>query len=438
MSLISPRVLKGFRDILPESELVRRTLTSQLESAFRRFGYVPIDTPTLEYTEVLLGKGGGETDKQVFRFTDHGGRDVSMRFDLTVPFARYMAAHLPELYTPFRRYHIGKAWRGENTQRGRYREFVQCDFDIVGVDSASADADTLLTAIEAFRVLGVDRVRLHVAHRGLLNRFLAELGCADRSEDILRTVDKLRKVGREKTEADLGSLVGADAAGRISEYITAEGPANEVVDRLETLAGGPAEDTERIRTVLSALEEAGAGDSVIYDPSITRGLDYYTGLVFETFLQDLPEIGSVCSGGRYNDLASLYTKQELPGVGGSVGLDRLLAALDQLEQGPEAIRACDVLVFCFDQSLLGYYHRIAGGLRDAGFSAEVYPEAKKLGQQFSYAEKKGIPIAVICGPDEKESGMINCKDLRNRESFEAAGMPEVIKEISMRLGVQSH
>ncbi len=438
MSLISPRVLKGFRDILPDSELVRRTLTSQLESAFRRFGYVPIDTPTLEYTEVLLGKGGGETDKQVFRFTDHGGRDVSMRFDLTVPFARFMAAHLPELYTPFRRYHIGKAWRGENTQRGRYREFVQCDFDVVGVDSASADADTLLTAIEAFRVLGVDRVRLHVAHRGLLNRFLARLGCADRSEAILRAVDKLRKVGREKTETDLAALVGDDSAKQIAEFITTEGPVDNVVNRLEVLAGGPADDTERIRAVISALEEAGAGDTVIYDPSITRGLDYYTGLVFETFLQDLPEIGSVCSGGRYNNLASLYTKQELPGVGGSVGLDRLLAALDQLEQGPEAIRACDVLVFCFDQSLLGYYHRLAQGLRDAGFSAEVYPEPRKLGQQFSYAEKKGIPIAVICGPDEKESGTINCKDLRNRESFEAAGLTDAVGEISRRLGAQSH
>ncbi|MFP4643276.1 MAG: ATP phosphoribosyltransferase regulatory subunit, partial [Spirochaetales bacterium] len=255
MSLISPRVLKGFRDTLPESELVRRTLTSHLESAFRRFGYVPIDTPTLEYTEVLLGKGGGETDKQVFRFTDHGGRDVSMRFDLTVPFARYMAAHLGELYTPFRRYHIGKAWRGENTQRGRYREFVQCDFDIVGVDSASADADTLLTAIEAFRVLGVERVRLHVAHRGLFNRFLSTLGVVEKSGDILRTVDKLRKTGRDKTEADLTSLVGSETARRILEYVTADGPADDVIDNIETLAGGPAEDTQRIRAVFSALEE---------------------------------------------------------------------------------------------------------------------------------------------------------------------------------------
>ncbi|MFW6368279.1 MAG: histidine--tRNA ligase [Spirochaetota bacterium] len=437
MSLISPRVLKGFRDTLPESELVRRTLTSHLESAFRRFGYVPIDTPTLEYTEVLLGKGGGETDKQVFRFTDHGGRDVSMRFDLTVPFARYMAAHLGELYTPFRRYHIGKAWRGENTQRGRYREFVQCDFDIVGVDSASADADTLLTAIEAFRVLGVERVRLHVAHRGLFNRFLSTLGVVEKSGDILRTVDKLRKTGRDKTEADLTSLVGSETARRILEYVTADGPADDVIDSIETLAGGPAEDTQRIRAVFSALEETGAGEMVVYDPSITRGLDYYTGLVFETFLEDLPEIGSVCSGGRYNDLASLYTRQELPGVGGSVGLDRLLAALEQLEQGPKAVRATDILVFCFDEALLGYYHRLARDLRAAGFSTEVYPEAKKLGQQFTYAEKKGIPIAVICGPDEKEAGRINCKDLRTRESFQASGVPTAVEEISRRLGAHA-
>lgn len=433
MTRISPRVLKGFRDVLPDNELVRRTLIQNLESAFRRFGYVPIDTPTLEYTEVLLGKGGGETDKQVFRFTDHGGRDVAMRFDLTVPFARYMAAHQAELYTPFRRYHIGKAWRGENTQRGRYREFVQCDFDIVGTDSTSADVETLLTVMDAFSVLGVENVQIHVAHRGLFSRFLSNLGCGGQTEEVLRTVDKLRKVGSEQTTQDLVALTGKESADKVMQFITASGAPGEVLSTLESLAGGPAEDSERMRGVLGALDEASGGRNIIYDPSITRGLDYYTGIVFETFLDALPDIGSVCSGGRYNDLASLYSKQELPGVGGSVGLDRLLAALEQLGQQPSPGRPADVLVMCFEAGMIGYYHRIAGALRSAGISAEVFPEAKKLGQQFSYAEKKGIPVGIICGPDEKASGTINWKDLKSRESFQADGLERATSDIRARL-----
>ncbi len=436
MNLISPRVLKGFRDILPDSERVRRALTDRLESAFRQFGYVPIDTPTLEYTEVLLGKGGGETDKQIFRFQDHGGRDVALRFDLTVPFARYMAAHLNELYTPFRRYHIGKAYRGENTQRGRYREFVQCDFDIVGVDSVSADADILLTVVEAFRAIGIERIELRVAHRGLFSRFLGHLGAGEQSAEVLRTVDKLRKVGVETTKNDLVALVGDAKAAQVVEFITAGGEYDEVIRRLEELAGGPGIDSDRVRRTIGAVVEAGAGKNIIYDPTITRGLDYYTGIVFETFLPELPDIGSVCSGGRYNDLASLYTKQELPGVGGSVGLDRLLAALEQLERTPEAGPAADVLVFCLDDSLVGWYHSLARTLRNSGLTCEVYPATRKLAQQFGYAEKKGVPLAVICGPDEHAEGRINCKDLRNRESFDAAGPDEAARMLRARLGAE--
>lgn len=434
MSLISPRVLKGFRDILPDTELVRRALTERLEHAFRSFGYVPIDTPTLEYTEVLLGKGGGDTDKQIFRFTDHGGRDVALRFDLTVPFARFMAANQAQLYTPFRRYHVGKAYRGENTQRGRYREFIQCDFDIVGVDSASADADTLLTVIEAFRVLGVEGVEVHIAHRGLFSRFLDHIGVGGQSEEVLRTVDKLRKVGKEKTRDDLARTAGDDTADRILEFISmGDDRTDDLITRLETLAGGEAEDSMRLRKTVEAVVEAGGGENIRIDPSITRGLDYYTGIVFETFLSDLPQIGSVCSGGRYNDLASLYTKQELPGVGGSVGLDRLLAALEQLGRQPVAGRSSEVLVFCFDESLTAWYHRLAAQIRSGGFACEVYPEARKLAQQFTYAEKKGIPLAVICGPDEREAGTINCKDLRNRESFESHSIEEAISQFKARL-----
>ncbi|HCO48669.1 MAG TPA: histidine--tRNA ligase, partial [Spirochaetaceae bacterium] len=199
--MIEPRVLKGFRDYLPEAENARMSLVDTLEKTFRSFGFVPIDTPSLEYAEILLGKGGGETDKQVYRFSDNGGRDVALRFDLTVPFARFMAEHVDELYLPFRRFHIAKVWRGENTQRGRYREFMQCDFDIVGTDSASADADIVLVIASAMEALNVGRVSIRINHRGLFNRFLAAAGCAEKSVSILRTVDKLEKIGKEETFA---------------------------------------------------------------------------------------------------------------------------------------------------------------------------------------------------------------------------------------------
>src|SRR5512137_2640326 len=219
--LIAARVLKGFRDFPPSEEIERRRLSAALESAFRRFGFVPIDTPALEYAEILLGKGGGETDKQVYRFRDHGGRDVALRFDLTVPFARFMAAHAQELYLPFKRYHMAKVWRGENTQRGRYREFIQVDFDIVGVDSASADFEILTVIAASFRALGVSRFRIHVSHRELLNLLLAGRGLAERHLPVLRVIDKLRKIGAEEVRAQLAELAGPEAAGDIMEFISA-------------------------------------------------------------------------------------------------------------------------------------------------------------------------------------------------------------------------
>ncbi|MDA3949635.1 MAG: histidine--tRNA ligase, partial [Spirochaeta sp.] len=404
---IDPRILKGFRDFLPDAESRRQALTRTLEDRFSAFGFVPIDTPILEYTDVLLGKGGGETDKQVYRFTDHGKRDVAMRFDLTVPFARYMALHRNELYLPFKRFHIGKVFRGENTQRGRYREFTQCDFDIVGTRADSADLEIILLIVTALRALDVPGVQVHISHRGVFNRFLAYHDVADASEAVLRTVDKLRKVGAEKTRAELSELVGADVAEKALAFIGATGSAGEIIDTLEALAGGADGDTQRLRTITSAIAELGLGDVVTVDPSITRGLDYYTGVVFETFLDGAEQIGSVCSGGRYDDLVSLYSKEEMPGVGASIGLDRLIAALDELQTTGETQRPAEILIAMQDPALLVHYHRIAGELRAHGVRCEVYPDARKLGQQFAFAEKKGIPWALICGEREYAAGTVN-------------------------------
>jgi len=414
--IIEPRVLKGFRDYLPQDEAARRALMEVLERVFRSFGFVPIDTPALEYAEVLLGKGGGETDKQVYRFKDNGDRDVALRFDLTVPFARFMAEHVDELYLPFRRYHMAKVWRGENTQRGRYREFMQCDFDIVGVDSASADTDIILLISDAISSLDVGGFTLRVNHRGIFNRFLESLGLREQSVAILRLVDKAEKIGAEELRRLLAAELGEERADKLLHFIVREESFEATLNKIEALAGGPAADSQRLRDIWRNASEAGIKGSLVLDPSITRGLDYYTGVVFETNLDAMPEIGSVCSGGRYDELASLYTTKRMPGVGSSIGLDRLLAALDALGKVKRSAGYTQVLVLDMEESLSPFYHRIARELRAAGIAAEVYPEKRKLAQQFAYAERKAIPLAVILGADEAQKGEAQLRDLASRES----------------------
>ena len=325
--MIEARVLKGFRDFLPSDEIVRRDLIEKIEMSFRSYGFVPIDTPALEYTEILLGKGGGETEKQIYRFTDHGGRDVALRFDLTVPFARFLAEHHSKLDFPFKRYHISKVWRGENTQRGRYREFMQCDFDTIGSDSAAADYEILHVMRNTLLSVAGGDVEIRLNHRGIFNSFLTRLGIQEKSESILRTVDKLSKIGRDKCQELLLEITGE--AGKILDFIEIKGSFDETL-AVMTEAAGPSDGSERLKLIRKFMLDEGIADSFVLDPSITRGLDYYTGIVFESFLKDMRDIGSVCSGGRYDNLVGLYSKQPLPGVGSSIGLDRLLAALEAL------------------------------------------------------------------------------------------------------------
>ncbi len=414
--LIEPRVLKGFRDFLPEKEAERLAIIGMLERVFRLFGFAPIDTPVLEYADVLLGKGGGETDKQVYRFTDHGGRDVALRYDLTVPFARFMAAHLSELPLPFKRWHAAKVWRGENTQRGRYREFVQVDFDIVGVDSPAADLEILLLMRESVRALAADRFAIHFSHRGVFNSFLARIGAESRAVEILRVIDKERKIGEPATRELLTGIAGEENAARILAFTRIEGSYAQTLQKLSEAAGEECEGVRRLRDLGQCLGELGDADSFVLDPSITRGLDYYTGIVFETFLSDLPAIGSVCSGGRYNDLASLYTKQRLPGVGASIGLDRLMAAREELGLAGTRPASGGVVVLLLDDTLLAGCERIAAAFRAAGIPAEVYPEQKKPAVQFAWAEKKGIPLAVLLGEQGTGEGLVGLRDLRTRQT----------------------
>lgn len=428
--IIQPRVLKGFRDFLPEAEMERQDLMQALAATFRSFGYVPIDTPVLEYAEILLGKAGGETEKQVYRFKDNGDRDVAMRFDLTVPFARYMAEHAGELYLPFKRYHMAKVWRGENTQRGRYREFMQCDFDQVGVDSAAADFEILAVICAAMAALGVPDSKVHLNNRGVFNRFLSRLGAADTSTEILRVVDKLAKIGPEATRTQLQGIAGSSAADEILEYIRAGEGFDQTLDRITRLAGGPGEDTDRLAAIRDMAGACGLQEAIVLAPNITRGLDYYTGMVYETFLDAMPEIGSVCSGGRYNDLASLYTKQRLAGVGASVGLDRLLAALDAIGRKAEPTGAIRVLVTNTEEALEPEYQAAAARLRAAGIACEVFPDRRKLGQQFALAERKGAAFALVRGAEERARGIWTLRELASRTDSPCASLEELTERLA--------
>ncbi|MFC2821470.1 MAG: histidine--tRNA ligase, partial [Spirochaetales bacterium] len=390
--MIEPKVLKGFRDSLPRQEIVRQKLMAEVRDILGSFGFVPIDTPALEYTEVLLGKGGGETDKQMFRFTDNGGRDVALRFDLTVPLARFVAANFSQLSFPFKRYHIGKVWRGEKPQKGRYREFWQCDFDILGVDNAMSDFEILLLIHTCLTRIGAGSFKVSVSHRGLLNRVLTSLGIREHNADVLRAIDKLGKIGRDGVcEILKGDGLKDDDISQILDFISiGKKDFETTLVYLEEILGDCPE-TERLRAILLMMKACGIEDDFVLDTSITRGLDYYTGIVYETLLTDMPQIGSICSGGRYNNLAGLYSKEKLPGVGSCIGLDRLIAALEELKS-PIVTKAsfADVMVVSKKDDI-AWSEITAMKLRSLGVRADSYVGEKNLGQQFSYAENNGIP-----------------------------------------------
>jgi histidyl-tRNA synthetase len=418
--LIQPRTLRGFRDYPPELMIPREHLLEQARRVYRSYGFAPIDTPALEYTEILLGKGGEESDKLIYRFLDHGQRDVALRFDLTVPFARFAAQYIGKLGTPFKRYHMGPVWRGENTAHGRFREFWQCDFDTIGTTANAADIEVALVIHDLMRAVGFERFTVRVNNRLVLNGLLEEMGLATQAKPLLIALDKLPKVGREAVAAEMADKAGVTAgqAERVLALAQTQGTNAEVLDRLQRDFGGnekAAEGVRRLRELTAVARTAGVAEERLrLDLSIARGLDYYTGTIYETFLDDLPGIGSVCSGGRYDNLAGLYTKQHLPGVGASLGLDRLLAALEELKMLPKAATPAPVLLVQFSADRLGDYQRMARALRAEGIGVEVYPEAKKVGPQLQYAERRGFAVALIAGPDEFAQGTWKVKDLARR------------------------
>jgi histidyl-tRNA synthetase len=444
---IEPRILKGFRDFLPAAEIARRTLIERIETSFRSFGFLPIDTPALEYADILLGKGGGETEKQIFRFKDNGDRDVALRFDLTVPFARFVAEHRAALALPFKRYHIAKVWRGENSQRGRYREFTQCDFDIVGSNSAAADFEILLMMRNTLKLIGAGDVTIRLNHRGLFNRFLSTLNAADKSVRILRVVDKLAKIGRDETLAQLSALFKThakdcadaenqthapcneddadDKAARILSFIEIKGDFEETLARMTEAAGGERDcpEAERLAQIHRFMEDAGVAADFTLDPSITRGLDYYTGVVYETFLNALPDIGSVCSGGRYDNLAGLYSKESVDGVGSSIGLDRLIAAMEALNTLETRATYARLAIACVREQDAGRNQALAEKFRHAGLPCEVFLEEDKLTKQFALAEKKGVAWLLI-----PETPPV-LRNLAKRENLQDLSIEEILAAV---------
>lgn len=455
-SIIQPRVLKGFRDTLPRECMMKREMIRIIEASFSLYGFTPIDTPALEYAEILLGKGSEETDRQLFRFTDNGKRDVALRFDLTVPLARYIASNQASLATPFKRYQIAPVWRAEKPQRGRYREFIQCDIDILGTTAAVADAEILVAVSRCLDNLGAKH-RFLINHRKLLSGFMEQIGALPQAEDILRIMDKLGKLGREKVEQELSALVSSSQINDIFSFLELsqlECPQSDngisdskqtVADFKKTLARaeefleakpGSLSDIgiQETRRFAELVNAHGISEEILQlDLSIARGLDYYTGIVFETQLLDLPEIGSICSGGRYDDLTSLYTKTKFPGVGCSIGLDRLLAAYDELKRIPKADSTASVLVTVFSQELLPQSIQLAEKLRSCGINVELYGESGKLGSQLKYANRRGIPLATIIGDEEAQTETCNIKMLESGEQLERVAQADAGRIIQEQL-----
>ncbi len=421
MSLIKPRTLSGFRDYLPAVMIPRERLMQTAREVFRSYGFAPIDTPALEYLEILSGKGSDETDRQIYRFQDNGGRDVGMRFDLTVPLARFAAQHINTLGTPFKRYHIAPVWRGERPQKGRYREFLQCDFDTIGTESVLADIEAVAVINRLLETIGFDKFTISINNRSVLTGLLEYLGLSDKTVPVLRSLDKLAKIGRDKTAEEMCNVaeITADQADAVLKLAECDGEAATIFQQLPSITGGnetAAAGIDRLQNIYNGAVASGVPPRRLkVDVSIARGLDYYTGVIFETTLDDLPSIGSVCSGGRYDNLAGLYTKQHLPGIGASLGLDRLLAAMEQLDLLPTASTPAPVFVAFFDKEHRDDYLRLAANLRAADINVEVYPDPKRLGAQLKYADAHGFTVALVAGGNEWNESRMQVKTLATQE-----------------------
>ena len=424
MSIIKPRTLSGFMELLPGKQAQMERMMQILRDTYSAYGFAALDTPAIEDAQILLAKGGGDTEKQIYRF-QKGDSDLALRFDLTVPLAKYVALHANELAFPFRRYQISKVYRGERAQRGRFREFYQADIDIIGDGKLDIINEAEIPAIiyKVFRGFGLRRFQIRVNNRKILTGFYAMLDLAEKSGDIMRTVDKLDKIGEEKVGLLLKEDCGLtqEQAAEILKFIAIRGTNAEVLSALEGYRGNNELFDQGVQELAAVCENLGAfgvpEENFAVDLTIARGLDYYTGTVYETTLLDHPEIGSVCSGGRYDNLAGYYTERQLPGVGISIGLTRLFYVLD--EQGllnPDlACAPCDCLVLPMGE--MGPAISLAEQLRGTGLRVQLYGEQKKFKQKMAYADKLGVRFAVLLGEDEIAQGKCSVKDMQSGQQI---------------------
>ncbi len=425
MGKIVPRLFKGTRDFLPQDMRQRERVAGIFRSIFLRYGYEPLETPAIERYDLLTGKYGEDAEKLIYRLDYKGGRELALRYDLTVPLARVVAMY-PELGLPFKRYQMQPVWRADrhSSRQGRYREFIQCDADCVGSASTIADAELIAILYEAFRQLGFGSVRIRLNDRQLLSGIILGAGVAGGMEDeVCRSIDKLEKIGADGVLAELESKgVGADPSREILRLLDLPGDRQERSAALRSAVGSRPETVtglETIERLYRLLEPLGVPEEAVsFDPHLARGLDYYTGPIFETVLDDLPHIGSLSGGGRYDGMIGELTGRDLPATGTTLGLDRITTALQQLDRESEAPAAAAMLVTVFDDQLAAESLRLADQLRRDGVMVEVFPGTEKLGRQFGYADRKGIPLVAVLGPDELERGVVRVKDLASAEQQE--------------------
>ena len=420
MNKIEPKTLSGFMELLPNEQVLFNQMVDKIRKSYEKFGFLPIDTPVIESSEVLLAKAGGETEKQIYNFTK-GDSNLTLRFDLTVPLAKYVAEYYNQITFPFRRYQIGKVYRGERAQRGRFREFYQCDIDIIGDGNLNIINDAEIPAImyETFNSLGLENFSIHINNRKILNGLFEAANVKEKSSDIMRTIDKIEKIGKETVIAIFKDdyNIEEESIDTIINFIEINGNTDEKLKKLENLGIDNelySQGVQELKEVVKHIRLFNVPDEAFeIDLSIARGLDYYTGTVYETFLNDYKTIGSICSGGRYNDLAGYYTDKVLPGVGMSIGLTRLFFILNDIgliKADKKSIS--DVLVVSMVEDLEKSIE-VANALRKAGINTEIYFDDKKIKAKFKYADKLNIPYVIVIGEDEIKSGLLTIKNMQD-------------------------
>ena len=416
---IKPRTLTGFMELLPNEQILFNFMKDTIRNSYEKFGFLPLDTPIIELSEILLAKAGGETEKQIYRF-NKGDNDLSLRFDLTVPLAKYVSMNYDKLAFPFKRYQIGKVYRGEKPQKGRFREFYQCDIDIIGDGELSLLNDAEIPSIiyNTFKELGFDNFTICINNRKLLNGLFEELELSNINSDILRIIDKIEKIGKENVISELSQLnITSEKIDFIIKFITITGNNCEKISQLKSLDINNPQFKEglfELENVINYIKMLNVPEKFYkIDLKIARGLDYYTGTVYETFLDDYKQIGSVCSGGRYDNLAEFYTDKKLPGVGISIGLTRLFYKLNELN----VIRSskssiADVIIIPMNENI-DYALNVASKLRENNINTDFYSLNKKLKAKFKYADKLNIPYVIVIGEDEIKDNLITIKDMKN-------------------------